>query len=148
MQVFRGICKMGSLERKVAFKFTNATLAENTGVLKASQVLKDVLQEVRIMGQLKDHPHVVQLLGAAFNELNPVLILELADDDLEKYLDENSVDWPTKQRFAFEIALALEAVHTVGVLYVSFCLLGRVPRFEDALGVIRLITIFSTYASL
>src|SRR4051812_33499900 len=64
MEVFQGICKIGGSKRNVAFKFTNTVLTDKTGAVRTKQALKDVLQEVRIMGQLKDHPHVVQLLGA------------------------------------------------------------------------------------
>ena len=71
------------------------------------------------MGRLKGQPHVLQLIGVSFNDLNPVLVVELAEGgNLEDYLEENIVEWTVKLKLAMEIALGVETVHEAGIVYV------------------------------
>ena len=123
MRVHEGTCSIDGAEHSVAFKLTNYSLDDKAREKTFSKTLRDVRQEIRLMGRLIGHPHVVQLLAVSFNDLNPVLILELAECNLEEYLDETKVDWPTKLRFAFEIAEGLEGVHDAGIVYAAllFC---------------------------
>ena len=117
MLVYNGTCEIDGEEHKVAFKHAIRILTDKTKEKMQNNVLSDIRQEIRLMGRLKGHPHVLQLIGVSFNNLTPVLVVELAEGNLEYYLEENDVDWKSKIKLSMEIALGLEAIHSAGIMY-------------------------------
>src|SRR4051812_42878028 len=64
MRVLEGTCwTHGSAPRDVAFKRSNMFLNRKTKDFNRNSTLAIIRQEIRMMGWLKGHPHVVQLLG-------------------------------------------------------------------------------------
>ena len=106
----------------VAIKIPNTTLKDMKHDNKAASVLDDVRQELRMMKHFEKHPNVINLYGIFFQDLKPVVIVELAKDKITSFLadkkEENeTVDWDTKARFCCEIADGLRALHISMVVH-------------------------------
>ena len=64
---------------------------------------------MRIMKHVEYHPNIINLYGVAFKDIKPIIIVELAVNNLADYLatkkdNGEPVDWATKTRFCCEMA--------------------------------------------
>jgi len=90
---------------------------------KIFSVLAEVRQEIRMMKNFEGHPFIIDLYGVVFMDLNPVVIVELAEDTVTEYLakklddDGHPVDWNTKARFCAEVADGLRALHAASIIH-------------------------------
>lgn len=107
---------------KAALKEPRVNLTPTIRDKAISTLLSDIRQELRIMKHLESHPYIAGLYGITFDNLKPILIVELAANSLPNYLCSRSqanspVNWDTKARFCCEIADGLYALHRVGVVH-------------------------------
>lgn len=87
-----------------------------------ASLLADIRQEIRIMKHLETHPYIVTLYGIAFQNLNPILVVELAISGLPTYLldhfeTQRRVDWSVKAQFCAQVADGLHALHKVDIVH-------------------------------
>ena len=106
----------------VALKVPNATMKDMNRDNKAASVLADVRQEFRMMKHFEEHPNVINLYGIIFQNLKPMVIVELAEDKITNFLADKkekkeTVDWDTKARFCCEVADGLRALHSAMVVH-------------------------------
>ena len=90
MDVYRG--RLREEEIAVALKMPNVNISDKMPDKRLHMVLGDIRQELRIMKHLEEHPNIINLYGVTFMDLKPVIIVELAVDNLANYL------WRRKER--------------------------------------------------
>ena len=75
-------------------------------------------RECRTLQQL-DHKNVIKFIDAVINEDGTVLIMELMDQTLEEFLAKNKsmLSWVKQADISWQIAFALEYIHSQGVLH-------------------------------
>ena len=106
----------------VAIKVPNVTIKDMNRDNKAASVLNDVRQELRMMKHFEKHPNIINLYGIIFQDLKPMMIVELAEDKITSFLADKkekneTVDWDTKARFCCEVADGLRALHISSVVH-------------------------------
>ena len=86
----------------------------------ARDVLSRFQQECRFLSQIR-HPHIVQYLGMCRDpEFQlPVLLMELLDESLTKYLERSKVPLPyhVEINIAHDVALALAFLHSKDIVH-------------------------------
>ncbi|KAL0563800.1 hypothetical protein V5O48_018262, partial [Marasmius crinis-equi] len=87
-------------------------------------VLGTFLKEVRVMGEQRSCADIVDLLGVAFvevgPEVKPTLVVDLALGNLIDFFHTRivpAISWEMKLCFALQIAAALQALHSKGVVH-------------------------------
>eukprot|EP00047_Mylnosiga_fluctuans_P024786 m.170385 g.170385 ORF g.170385 m.170385 type:complete len:1176 (+) comp9926_c0_seq1:488-4015(+) len=85
----------------------------------SEEELRQELDREASMLQAVRHAHIVQFLGAGtLADGSPFIVTEFMDRGcLTAVLQTHALDWPTKQRFAHEIALGMALVHSLGRMH-------------------------------
>lgn len=80
---------------------------------------EDVNRNISILRSVR-HPHVITFYGAGLNsEQRPYLVTELMTRGSLKTIlwdTAQSLDWPVRLRFANDIALGMEYIHSIGMV--------------------------------
>jgi len=74
------------------------------------------------MKRLKYHPNVVQIYGVVFIDTKPLLVVELASETLEDYLDHQreegeTVTWPEKTMLCLDVLEGLRGLHAANIVH-------------------------------
>ncbi|KAH7066074.1 hypothetical protein BKA63DRAFT_453614 [Paraphoma chrysanthemicola] len=98
---------------------------ERDSVHQTSQ-LAAFAKEVRALGYLQSSPHIIRLMGVAWEkddhaQISPVLALEYAQhNSLAQFLmekDNGAITWPEKKRLIGEIAEGIYHIHDAGFVW-------------------------------
>lgn len=94
----------------------------NKGSYVLSNIMREVLDEVRVMSYFSGHPNIVTLYGISLEHMGrskflPRLIVERALGSLGALLRSSEIPWRLKLQFCAEIAAGLEALHLVGIVH-------------------------------
>lgn len=107
-------------ESVVAVKTPRENIHKSLYVLRS--LLKEILNEVRVMTHLSLNPHVATLHGIVLEEKDsglflPRLVVELAVGSLGSLLHRYHLPWSLKLKFCMETAAGLEALHKIQIVH-------------------------------
>ena len=113
--VYRALCD----ELPCAAKIIHPTLFESNDP-GGQKITERFEQECQFMRGIR-HPHIVQYLGVSRDPESglPVLIMELMDNNLTRYLEQSQVPLPfhIQVNLCHDIALALAYLHSNGIIH-------------------------------
>ncbi|EEP78398.1 predicted protein [Uncinocarpus reesii 1704] len=125
---------------KVIYKRTVKRTAQGEGdPSHDTAALESFVREVSVLGRLRGHPNVIQLLGVAWEqaegcEIRPVLVIEYAPfNSLAYFLSEQTataLNFHQKREFCADIASGLSSVHENGIIW-GDCKPENILIFKD-----------------
>lgn len=115
------VCKAQCDELPCAAKILHEAFVSAVCGKSNTQIpLEKFNQECQMLSAVK-HPHIVQYLGTYKHPEShlPVLLMELMDDSLTRYLERASIPLPyhLQVNFCHDVALALVYLHTNGIIH-------------------------------
>ena len=117
---YGSVCKALCDDLPCAAKILHPTLFRFTTSPEKTSIMQKFEQECRLLSAIK-HPHIVQYLGTYLDpELRlPVLLMELMDESLTRFLDRSHEPLPyhVEVDFSHDIALALSYLHCNGIVH-------------------------------
>lgn len=105
----------------VAIKTPRESIHRDADILQS--IIREVLDEIRVMSHLSVHPNVATIFGVALEERHgglflPKLVVERAIGSLGHLLRNfGQIPWSLKLKFCLEIANGLEALHANQIVH-------------------------------
>ena len=118
----KGTCMFGDVEKKVALKEHHSLSNRNIKPNVMRRIFEELRHEIQLMKRLKYHPNIVQIHGVVFIDNKPLLIVELASETLDDYLDHQhktgkTVDWHAKTMLCIDVLEGLRGLHAANIVH-------------------------------
>ena len=118
---------MGESERKTVYKRTSRASNRQRGStrLEENHKLQSFIRELRVLGHLREHPNIVNVLGIAWEDTDdyicPILALEFAQlNSLPRFLKSihnTPLTSSEKRKLTKDITCGLSAIHKAGFIW-------------------------------
>jgi serine/threonine protein kinase len=117
-----GTCEIDGVRTKVAFKEYQHLNNSKIRQKDADQVLSHFYHEIKLTKRLKHHPNIIQILGVTFKFMKPVLLVELANDPLDYYLDDRhyhgkTASWFEKVTLCLDVLRGVQGLHSASIVH-------------------------------
>ena len=111
MIVYRSSVLIDGVKKEVALKRHKELFVRK----RRKEVLNEIWHEAKLMSRI-NHPNVVRIVGVTYKMDQPILVVELANEDLESYLDGNTVEWEEKRILCLQVLRGVMALHKAGAV--------------------------------